>query len=223
VANEIVAALEQAAKRIGKTLSEDAAKAVQKMYSGAGNGVKQVVQDITKLDKDHADKLLKITEDIGKGDATKAAGKDLNNAADRFEARTKIAKLLNPDKVGVVRVKVPKGASPEEVKQFERYAEGSNRAVSADALSKTGRVQSTKNDVRKEAKKAAYAENKRAEAAGKPYQGVAGHVPDAAWMGKGEPHEWQDMSKHVNSSLAGQINGYPAGYIPTKFEVEHPE
>lgn len=223
MANEIVAALEQAAQRIGKTLSKDAANAVQKMYSGAGDGVKQVVHDIDKLDKEHADKLLKITEDIGKGHATKAAGKDLSNPTDRFEARTKIAKLLNPDKVGPVKVQIPKWASPDEVKQMERYAEGANRAIAADALSKTGRVESTKNGVRADAAEAAKEERRRAEIAGTPYKAVAGHTPDASWMGKGEPYEWQDMSKRVNSSLAGQIGRYPAGYMPTKFEVEHPK
>lgn len=36
-----------------------------------------------------------------------------------------------------------------------------------------------------------------------PHRKVAGHVPDAAWMGKGQPYEWQDMFKRVNSSLSG--------------------
>jgi hypothetical protein len=121
-----------------------------------------------------------------------------------------------------VKVKVPKWASPEEVGQFERYVQGSNRAAAAGALSKTGRVATTKNGVRKDAEKAAYRERKRAEAAGTPYKGVAGHVPDAAWMGQGQPHEWQDMSKRVNSSLSGQIGNYPVGYQPTHFEIEYP-
>jgi hypothetical protein len=121
-----------------------------------------------------------------------------------------------------VKVKVPKWASPEEVGQFERYVEGSNRAVAAGALSKTGRVATTKNGVRRDAEKAAYRERKRAEAAGTPYKGVAGHVPDAAWMGQGQPYEWQDMSKRVNSSLSGQIGNYPVGYKPTHFEIEYP-
>jgi hypothetical protein len=121
-----------------------------------------------------------------------------------------------------VKVKVPKWASPEEVGQFERYVAGSNRAVAANALSKTGRVATTTNGVRRDAEKAAYKERKRAEAAGTPYKGVAGHVPDAAWMGQGQPYEWQDMSKRVNSSLSGQIGNYPVGYKPTHFEIEYP-
>ncbi|MCP2166581.1 hypothetical protein LX83_003449 [Goodfellowiella coeruleoviolacea] len=100
--------------------------------------------------------------------------------------------------------------------------EGSNRAVAANALSKTGWVATTKNGMRNEAEKAAYAERKRAEQAGAPYQGVAGHVPDATWMGKGEPYEWHDIAKRVNSSLVGQANGYPIGYKPAKFEIEYP-
>ena len=90
-------------------------------------------------------------------------------------------------------------------------------------LSKTGRSATTKNGVRRQAEKAAYKERKRAEQAGTPYQGVAGHVPDATWMGQGDPNEWQDMSKRVNSSLAGQANRYPEGYKPTHFELEYPD
>lgn len=124
---------------------------------------------------------------------------------------------------GPVHVVIPKGASADQVKQFENYAAGANRAVAANALSRTGRVASTKNGVRKAATKAAKAERDRKAAAGTPYQGVAGHVPDAAWMGQGEPFEWQDMDRAVNSSLAGQINRYPVGYRPTEFRVVYPE
>ena len=46
---------------------------------------------------------------------------------------------------------------------------------------------------------------------------VAGHVPDSTWMGQPEPHEWQAMSRKVNSSLGGQNKRYPVGYKPTIF------
>lgn len=171
--------------------------------------------------------LEKVTHDVS-GAAKKAeqalqrTTKDAGSAAKSAE---KVAKPEGPatkPMSGPVTVKIPSGASPEEVTQFERYADGSNRAIAAGALSPTGRVASTKNGVRRQATDAAKAERARAKAAGAPYQGVAGHVPDAAWMGKGEPYEWQDMAGRVNSSLAGQINRYPVGYKPTRFEVEHP-
>jgi hypothetical protein len=41
-------------------------------------------------------------------------------------------------------------------------------------------------------------------------------------MGQGQPYEWQDMSKRVNSSLSGQFGNYPVGYKPSHFEIEYP-
>lgn len=98
MADAIVAALEQAAKRIGKSLSEDAANAVRKMYSDAGRGVTKVVENVSKTDEEHAGKLISIAEEIGKGDAAKAVGHDLTTAADREAARSRFDALLDPDK-----------------------------------------------------------------------------------------------------------------------------
>jgi hypothetical protein len=89
--------------------------------------------------------------------------------------------------------------------------------ITAKVFSEGGRVATTKNGVRRDAEKAAYRECKRAEASGTPYQGDGRHVPDAAWMGQGQPYGWQDMSKRVNSSRSGQIGNYPVGYKSTHF------
>jgi hypothetical protein len=84
-------------------------------------------------------------------------------------------------------VRVPKWASQDQQRQLQRYVEGSNRAVAANARSGTGRVASaenvasTKNEARAEAEEAAAAERARAEEAGTPCQmwdraDRAGHV-----------------------------------------------
>lgn len=175
--------------------------------------------------------LSKIADDVG--DASRNAKKALQRvdtgAAKSARSATTASKASKVGMKGPVKVKVPAGASKAEVKQFENYVAGANRAIAKNALSKTGRVASTKNGVRRQASRAAAKERKSAADLAKsggppsPYTSgkIAGHVPDAAWMGKGDPFEWQAMSSKVNSSLAGQINRYPVGYKPTRFEIEY--
>ena len=110
----------------------------------------------------------------------------------------------------------PKNATAAELKELDDYVAGCNRALEAGALSKTGRVATTKSSLAQEAKAAAAREKK---AHPELYSGgkVAGHVPDTGWGRGPEPHEWQPMSPKVNSSLGGQNNRYPVGYKPTIF------
>ena len=109
-----------------------------------------------------------------------------------------------------------KNATEAEMKEYQEYVAGCNRALEAGALSKTGRVPTTGTALADEAARAA-----RQERTAHPelYSGgkVAGHVPDSTWMGKAEPYEWQPMSPKVNSSLGGQNKRYPVGYKPTEF------
>lgn len=122
---------------------------------------------------------------------------------------------------GPVTFRPPPGATAEEVAQVKAYIEGSNAALDAGALSSTGRV-STKGDLRTDASLAAAQERARAANAGTPYQGHAGHVPDTTWTGTAQPHSWLDLSPRVNTSLGGQVGGYPLGYKPTEFLFEGP-
>ena len=110
----------------------------------------------------------------------------------------------------------PKNATAAELKELDDYVAGCNRALEAGALSKTGRVATTKSSLAQEAKAAAAREKK---AHPELYSGgkVAGHVPDTGWGRGPEPHEWQPMSPKVNSSLGGQNNRYPVRYKPTIF------
>jgi hypothetical protein len=112
---------------------------------------------------------------------------------------------------GPVIFSIPDWATPVEVDQFTAYVKGANEAGAAGALSSIGRVP-TKGALRDEASQAARAERARAEAAGTPYQGHAGHVPDTTWTGNPNPHSWMDLSGRVNSSLGAQALRYPVGH-----------
>ncbi|WP_298015773.1 hypothetical protein [uncultured Parasphingopyxis sp.] len=120
---------------------------------------------------------------------------------------------------GPVRFATPQGATLEEIAQIQAYVSNSNNASLAGSLSPTGRV-STEGALRIEASRQAALERARAEAAGAPYIGHAGHVPDTTWTGNPRPHSWMDLTPRVNSSLGGQAARYPVGYRPTMFIFE---
>lgn len=112
----------------------------------------------------------------------------------------------------------PPGATAAEVAQMRAYVDGSNHALQAGQLSPTGRV-STSGALRADASRAAAVERARAAAAGVPYTGHAGHVPDTTWTGRATPPAWMDLTPRVNTSLGGQSAHYPVGYRPTRFEL----
>lgn len=125
------------------------------------------------------------------------------------------AGVLN-GKFGPVYVKPLPNATPEQIAQTQQYVNGANQAAVAGALSPTGRVP-TAGSLRNAASQAAAAERAAANAAGTPYQGVVGHVPDTTWGGTPDPFLWMDLDPAVNASIGGQANGYPIGYQPTEF------
>ena len=95
MANAIVEALEKAAERVGKTLSQDAGKAVEDMYRSAGKGTEDVVKRITEADAEHAGKLVALAEKLGKG-----GGKELTGDAEKAEQaslRSKFSTILDPE------------------------------------------------------------------------------------------------------------------------------
>jgi RHS repeat-associated protein len=124
----------------------------------------------------------------------------------------------SPSMSGPVQLKPPPGATANEIAQVQAYCDACNSALAQGQLSPTGRV-STSGALRQEASRAAQRERARAEAAGTPYQGHAGHGPDTTWTGKAEPPIWLDLSPRVNTSLGGQAPHYPVGYKPTLFEL----
>ena len=110
-----------------------------------------------------------------------------------------------------------KNATEAEMKEYREYVAGCNRALEAGALSPSGRVPTTGTELGRQATKAAQLERKAHPEKYPSSDVVAGHVPDSTWMGQPEPHEWQAMSRKVNSSLGGQNKRYPVGYKPTIF------
>jgi hypothetical protein len=79
---------------------------------------------------------------------------------------------------------------------------------------------STGGQLRAEASASAREEGRRAAAAGTPYAGNVGHVPDTTWVGKPDPPSWQDLTEQVNKSLGAQARKYPIGFKPTRFLFE---
>ncbi|MFJ3220778.1 hypothetical protein ACIPLC_33255 [Kitasatospora sp. NPDC086801] len=119
---------------------------------------------------------------------------------------------------GEAEVRIPDWATDDQVGQFEAYVEAANDAISKGLLSPTGRV-STAGKIRREAAREAKKERKRAEKASTPYTGVAGHAPDAMWLGHGTPPTWIDMHMTVNSSLSAQGQRCPVGCKPKRFVI----
>ncbi|MBS2019764.1 MAG: hypothetical protein JST00_43275 [Deltaproteobacteria bacterium] len=130
-----------------------------------------------------------------------------------------LSEMLAPRAVagdGVVEFTLFERATPDQIAQARAYVRGSNEALEAGFLSPSGRV-STKGALQRDASRAAQAERVRAAAAGTPYRGHAGHVPDTTWSGQPEPFAWADLHPSVNTSLGGQAPRYPVGFRPTGF------
>ena len=114
MANPIVAALEQMAERVGRTLSKDAGKAIEKMYREAGKRTEDVVKRTVQTDEEHARKLLEIAEQLGRNESTKAVAvaEKQAQAATRATLRKQFAQVLDPG--GQIRDLAPlKGTGAE--------------------------------------------------------------------------------------------------------------
>jgi hypothetical protein len=119
--------------------------------------------------------------------------------------------------MGTVTVNLPPGATAAQAQQVQAYVDGANQAVNQGLLM-NGRV-STTGALRSAASRAAAVERANAAAAGTPYQGQVGHVPDTTWTGTPQPFSWLDLDPTVNASIGGQANGYPIGFVPTDFQM----
>ncbi|MEL4105377.1 hypothetical protein AAFA46_00865 [Oscillospiraceae bacterium WX1] len=124
------------------------------------------------------------------------------------------------DLSGPVEITPPSNATPQQIAQTKAYIDGSNQALEAGKLSPSGRV-STAGSLRIRANASAASERARAAAAGTPYQGHVGHVPDTTWTGTADPFSWLDLDPSVNMSIGGQANRYPIGYKPTEFRFRN--
>lgn len=96
MSNAIVHALEQAAERIGRSLSKDAGKAVEDMYRSAGKGTEDVVRRICAADDEHAGRMLDLAERLGRSSG-EALGEDAAHSAESGELRSRISSMLEPE------------------------------------------------------------------------------------------------------------------------------
>ncbi|GGR02003.1 DUF6531 domain-containing protein [Kitasatospora griseola] len=67
MSNQIVKALEHGAQKLGKTLAEDAGKALKNFYRKAGDNLKTVAKNTREIEAKHAKDLEKIFKGDGKG------------------------------------------------------------------------------------------------------------------------------------------------------------
>ncbi|MER8183393.1 DUF6531 domain-containing protein [Kitasatospora sp. NPDC094015] len=67
MSNQIVKALEHGAQKLGRTLAEDAGKALKNFYRKAGDNLKKVAHNTREADAQHARDLEKILKGDGKG------------------------------------------------------------------------------------------------------------------------------------------------------------
>lgn len=103
MSNPIVKALEEAAERVGRTLSKDAGKAVEDLYRSTGKNTEAVVERIGKADAESAHKLIDLVEKAGKGNAVQDAEKAAS-------MRQRFGDILDPANAGKpVRYLKPNG------------------------------------------------------------------------------------------------------------------
>jgi RHS repeat-associated protein len=118
---------------------------------------------------------------------------------------------------GPVTFEISRSATPGDKAALKEHCDMCNAALKKGFFSPGGKTP-TKGALRQDASREAAAERKSAAAAGTPYVGAVGHVPDTTWTGKAKPFCWQDLSPSLNSSLGGQSNAFPPGFVPTGFD-----
>lgn len=98
MSNGAVEALDQAVKRLSKSLGQDAGKAVEKLYRTAGGKLKQSVERSIETDTERAGEIKKIVADM-EHNATKTVTSDAERDAQskaQSALRSKLKQMLNP-------------------------------------------------------------------------------------------------------------------------------
>lgn len=141
-----MAALEDAAKRVGLTLSKDAGRAVSGLYKDAGRGAEKVVENFEKADKEHAKKFLDLLDEAGK---TPESGKpdylglgksraSKVQSAKQDAVRSNVSRILDPERapthdyeITVDSKKYPESASHIQEAQSGTISRGSRQSPGA--------------------------------------------------------------------------------------------
>ncbi|MFD0329204.1 hypothetical protein ACFQZC_16040 [Streptacidiphilus monticola] len=123
MSHPIAKALEEAAARVGRTLSKDAAKAVSDMYHSAGHGTAQVVKNITEADARHAHELVSLAEKIAKNDGKTGRG-SRRRIRQQADARSKIDAALGGRRDYDVELVVDSRKYPESAQHIHEAQSG---------------------------------------------------------------------------------------------------
>ncbi|MFJ8043911.1 hypothetical protein ACIRBX_25765 [Kitasatospora sp. NPDC096147] len=123
MSNPIAKALEEAAQKIGKTLSQEAGRAVSDMYQQAGQGAQQVVKHIVDADDAHKREIIALAEKIAKNHGEigpGARGRIKRQAA----ARTEIAGHFGVRGDYDAEMVIPRSRYPESADHIEQAQQG---------------------------------------------------------------------------------------------------
>ncbi|MFG2919033.1 hypothetical protein ACGF0D_39915 [Kitasatospora sp. NPDC048298] len=119
----IAKALEDAAKKIGSTISKEAAEAVSGMYDHASAGAKQVVKNVTAADEAHKHSIIELAEKIAKHPGTGGDGGQARLAA-QADARTKLAAAVGAKGDFDVEYLIDSGKYPESARHIAEAQKG---------------------------------------------------------------------------------------------------
>jgi hypothetical protein len=132
----IAHALEEAAARVGRSLSHDAAEAVADMYHSVGHGTEQVVKNIAEADERHAHELVTLAQKIAKNDGKTGRGSRKRVRTQR-DARSKIDKALGGNREYDVEMVVDSSKYPESAQHIREAQRGVNSRGGPDPRNKT--------------------------------------------------------------------------------------
>ncbi|GLW75494.1 hypothetical protein Kpho02_77910 [Kitasatospora phosalacinea] len=100
MSNQIVRALEHAAQKLGKTLAEDAGKALKGFYRKAGDNMRKVAKNVREVEEKHAKDLKKIME--GHDSRTSRPGRGSGGRGGAGSGRRRMREgVQDPRKTGV--------------------------------------------------------------------------------------------------------------------------
>jgi hypothetical protein len=118
-----VTALEQAAQRLGKSLSKDAGQAVERMYRDAGSRLEKIVLNVQNADHAQAEKFLALVENVGK-----SKGRTLKpKAAARQAAKeNQVNRMIDPENAAAhdFEVTIDSKKYPESAQHIQEAQSG---------------------------------------------------------------------------------------------------
>ncbi|MGK4580388.1 NucA/NucB deoxyribonuclease domain-containing protein [Kitasatospora sp. HPMI-4] len=123
MSHPIAKALEEAAEKIGMSLSKDASHAVADMYKQAGQGTEKVVKHITEADEAHKREIIKLAQKIGKNDGMIGPGARARIVR-QADARTKIGQHFGVQGEYDAHMVVDKARYPKSAKHIEQAQKG---------------------------------------------------------------------------------------------------